>query len=126
VQQLLARHLRPGDHPAGEPVFDPRQALEACLGDRAMLERLLEAFLARLADQLPAIRKAIGQGDAQTVHQEAHAVKGAALNLHAAELAERAAAVEEAGKAGRLEEVAALLPALEAAARRFREQMPAG
>jgi two-component system sensor histidine kinase/response regulator len=106
--------------PGAPDVFEPTRALAACLGDQAMLSRLLEAFLSGLDQQLPAIRRAAEAGDARQVRQEAHAVKGAALNLHAAELAERAAEMEEAGKAGRLEEIIALLPGLEVAARRFR------
>jgi CheY-like chemotaxis protein len=101
-------------------VFEPAQALAACLGNREALGHLLAAFQSGLSKQLPAIRQAAASGDAQRVCQEAHAVKGAALNLHAAELAERAAEMEAAGKAGRLAEIAALLPALEDAARRFR------
>jgi len=101
-------------------VFEPAQALAACLGDRDTLGRLLAAFVSGLDTQLSAIRQAAASGDAQRVCQEAHAVKGAALNLHAAELAERAAELEEAGRAGRLAEISALLPGLEQARRRFR------
>jgi len=136
VQELLARYLAgrfraeatPESAAAGEPgrVFDQEQALAACLGDRAVLARLLGAFLAKLQEQLPAIRGAAGTGDAEKVRQEAHALKGAALNLHATELSEQAAALEAAGKAGRLAEASALLPRLEEAARRFRETAPAG
>ena len=136
VQELLARYLAgrfraeatPESAAAGEPgrVFDQQQALAACLGDRAVLARLLGAFLAKLQEQLPAIRGAARSGDAEKVRQEAHALKGAALNLHAAELSEQAAALEAAGKAGRLAEASALLPRLEEAARRFRETAPAG
>ncbi len=107
-------------------MFESAQALAACLGDREMLERLLTAFLSGLDQQLPAIRRAAVSGDAQRVCREAHAVKGAALNLHAAELAERAAELEAAGKAGRLADISALLPELEAAACRFRATAQVG
>ncbi len=117
VQELLARLLGGG---ARSKVFEPAQALAACLGDRQVLERLLAAFVSGLGAQLPAIRRAAASGDAQRVCQEAHAVKGAALNLHATELAERAAELEAAGRAGRLAEISALLPGMEDAARRFR------
>ncbi len=100
-------------------VFDEQKALAACLGDRGMLERLLAAFQSALGRQLPAIRQAAGGGDALRIRQEAHAVKGAALNLHAGELAERAAALEEAAQAGRLAELPALLSGLEEAVRDF-------
>jgi HPt (histidine-containing phosphotransfer) domain-containing protein len=89
-----------------------------------MLGRLLAAFLTALDVQLPAIRRAAATGDAQRICQEAHALKGAALNLHAAELAERAAELEKEGRAGRLLEISALLPGLEEAARRFRSMVP--
>jgi HPt (histidine-containing phosphotransfer) domain-containing protein len=82
-----------------------------------MLERLLAAFRSALGRQLEAIRQ--GAGEAQRVRQEAHAVKGAALNLHAGELAQRAAALERAAQAGRLAEIPELLSGLEEAARRF-------
>jgi len=133
VQALLARRLggRVRGEPAGaaagaETVFDPQQALAACLGDRAVLARLVAAFQSGLGEQLPAIRRAAASGDPARLCQEAHAVKGAALNLHAPELAGRAAALEEAGKAGRLAEVPGLVRELEAAARRFREKAAAG
>jgi two-component system sensor histidine kinase/response regulator len=101
-------------------VFEPAQALAACLGDRQALDRLLAAFLSALAAQLPAIRRAAASGDARQVCQEAHAIKGAALNLHAKELAERAAEMEAAGRGGDLEVISAMLSGLEEAARRFR------
>jgi CheY-like chemotaxis protein/HPt (histidine-containing phosphotransfer) domain-containing protein len=142
VQGLLARLLgekarAPGAGTATDPpsnagatpapeapaVFEPAQALAACLGDQALLYHLVEAFLSGLDQQLPAIRRAAEAGDARQVLQGAHAVKGAAMNLHAAELAERAAEMEEAGRADRLEEVNALLPGLEVAARRFRSNV---
>jgi HPt (histidine-containing phosphotransfer) domain-containing protein len=97
------------------------------------LERLLAAFVSGLDTQLPAIRRAAAAGDAPRVCQEAHAVKGAALNLHAKELAARAAELEAAArtaaktaaKAGRLAELEALLPRIEEAARRFRAMVGA-
>jgi two-component system sensor histidine kinase/response regulator len=101
-------------------VFEPARALAACLGDRQALDRLLAAFLSGLDAQLPAVRRAAASGDARQVCQEAHAIKGAALNLHARELAERAAELEAAGRGGQLAGIAAMLPGLEAAARRFR------
>jgi PAS domain S-box-containing protein len=137
VQELLARLLgeraraRGAEQaegsaaPAGEPaeasrVFDSAQALAACLGDRAMLGQLLAAFLSGLDRQLSAIRAAAASADLPRACQEAHALKGAALNLHAAELAECAEKLETAARQGRRQQVQALLPGLEEAGGHFR------
>jgi HPt (histidine-containing phosphotransfer) domain-containing protein len=131
VQELLGRFLAGRLRPLPEPVpraeggpvgvFDRERALGACPGSQEVLQKLLEVFLERLASPLAAIRRAAGEGDAEGLHREAHAIKGAALNLHAAELAGLASRLESEAKAGGIEPAARLVPLLEQAAGRFRE-----
>ena len=133
VQALLARHLGgrwnaepPAGAAQGSRVFDRARALEACQGSLEVLHRLSQVFLERLAAQLPALRLAAGAGDAETLRREAHAVKGAALNLHAAELAELASAMEAEAMAGRTDQAARQAAELEEAAGRFRQAVSQG
>jgi len=98
---------------AAPPVFD-RQALSARLmGDEDLLREIIAVFLEDMPKQLQALKKHIDRHDAGSAGNQAHAVKGAAANVGGMAFSAAAGEMEKAGKAGRPEEIAALMPELE-------------
>ncbi|MCP4578290.1 MAG: Hpt domain-containing protein, partial [Deltaproteobacteria bacterium] len=79
------------------------KALAEFEGDEAFLMEVLEGFIENVTSQIVNIRRAISEGDAETVRQEAHAIKGGASNLAADELSHIASKLENIGKSGSLE-----------------------
>jgi HPt (histidine-containing phosphotransfer) domain-containing protein len=81
--------------------------------DPAFLARLVETFLADCTTYMDAIRTAIEEGDAGTLMEEAHGLKGAVANLQAPSAQKAAHRLEEMGRAGELEGAEAALQSLE-------------
>jgi PAS domain S-box-containing protein len=97
----------------GPPVFD-RQALTALLmGDEDLVREIIAGFLGDMPRQIDTLKKHIAEGDAGLAGGLGHAIKGAAANVGGLALSAAAFEIENAGNAGRLEEIAALMPELE-------------
>jgi PAS domain S-box-containing protein len=103
-----------------EPM-DFARALEEFEGNRVFLTGLLEKFLENVRAQLGTIREALDRADAEILRREAHAIKGGAANLAAAELSSAAAELEKTAKSGLLGEAPCVLERLERAYRRLDE-----
>jgi PAS domain S-box-containing protein len=109
-----------GHGAAAEPM-DFARALEEFEGNREFLTGLLEKFLENVRAQLGTLREALDRADAEILRREAHAIKGGAANLAAAELSSAAAELEKTAKSGSLGEAPGGLKRLEAAYRRLDE-----
>jgi HPt (histidine-containing phosphotransfer) domain-containing protein len=103
-----------------EPM-DFARALEEFEGNREFLTGLLERFLENVRAQLGTLREALDRADAEILRREAHAIKGGAANLAAAELSSAAAELEKTAKSGLLGEAPGGLERLERAYRRLDE-----
>jgi len=103
-----------------EPM-DFARALEEFEGNREFLTGLLEKFLENVRAQLGTIREALDRADAEILRREAHAIKGGAANLAAAELSSAAAELEITAKSGSLGAAPEGLMKLERAYRRLDE-----
>ena len=103
-----------------EPM-DFARALEEFEGNREFLTGLLEKFLDNVRAQLGTLREALDRADAEILRREAHAIKGGAANLAAAELSSAAAELEKTAKSGLLGEAPGGLERLERAYRRLDE-----
>jgi len=92
-----------------------RDALENLreLGGPELLSELVEMFTHDAHTGLTALRKALEWGDADSVWQLAHSLKGSSGNLGAARVSNVCEELQRAGAAGRLEAVASLLEQLE-------------
>jgi HPt (histidine-containing phosphotransfer) domain-containing protein len=77
------------------------------------VEEIIEGFLADLPERIRALRNCIDRGSADLAGSQAHAIKGAAANVGGMALNAAAFEMEKAGRNGRLEEIAALMPELE-------------
>jgi PAS domain S-box-containing protein len=109
-----------GNMATAEPM-DFARALEEFDGNREFLTGLLEKFLENVRAQLGTIREALDRADAEILRREAHAIKGGAANLTAAELSSAAAELEKTAKSGSLGEAPEGLVKLERAYRRLDE-----
>lgn len=85
-------------------------------GDRDLQREVVRMFLEDCDARVQAIRAAVGDCDAGRLRSTAHALKGAAAYLSAPAVVEGAADLEGMGRDGTLDEAAAALERLEAAA----------
>jgi signal transduction histidine kinase/DNA-binding response OmpR family regulator len=122
VAKLLARTS--GPHHSGElaesaapaedlAVFREEALLKRLMGRKALAGKLVKLFVDDVPTQLLNLRKRIEEADAPEARRQAHTLKGAAANVSANALRAMALQAEQAAAAGRLDEVADLLPGLE-------------
>jgi signal transduction histidine kinase/CheY-like chemotaxis protein/HPt (histidine-containing phosphotransfer) domain-containing protein len=103
--------------PASGPsaVFDRDAAVATFLGRGDLVDRLLLGLVQRAETGLRALHEAAARQDTEAVRSEAHAIKGAAMNLSAGRLAETARTLERFAREGRVDEFAAAVASLQAA-----------
>ena len=94
-------------------VFDRAALLKRLAGNKGLAERLVNLFIGETPSQLCLLRKHLEDADAPSARRQAHKLKGAAATLSAGALREVAFQAEQASKAGQLNQVAKLLPAME-------------
>ncbi|MBA2343139.1 MAG: Hpt domain-containing protein, partial [Thermoleophilaceae bacterium] len=113
--QAVASNAEPGTGEGPEPILD--EAVLADLGDLEPddLGRLLSLYLEESSSQLAALRQVVGRGEAPTVEQLAHKLKGSSSAIGAARVARVGAALELQAKAGDLGGAEELLDRLESA-----------
>ncbi|MGB0671926.1 MAG: ATP-binding protein, partial [Rhodospirillales bacterium] len=88
------------DAPEPEPLssdggYDRESALARLGGRTELLDRLLDSFRNRFADAGNEIRNLLSRGALEDAERAAHTLKGAASNLSAKDIADRAAVLEE-------------------------------
>jgi PAS domain S-box-containing protein len=91
--------------------------LESIDGDTGFARELLGAFVGTADRELAAIAAAVGTGDAATVREAAHTLKGTSANLRASAAAAAAARLEIAARTGQSLELSALAGQLTAEVR---------
>ena len=79
-------------------------SLRAGVGGEAIVDRILDTFIARGGETVDAIATAVGAGDAAAAARAAHSLKGSAATVGAAAVAEIAGSIEELGRGGRTPE----------------------
>jgi HPt (histidine-containing phosphotransfer) domain-containing protein len=104
---------RPGAGRAG--LLAPQVLLAACGGDAAILEKIGQAFRARLPGQLKAVRDALRDRDAPRLREAAHQVAGV-VGAFSTVAGGVASELEDQAAQGRLEETRTLAARLEAMA----------
>jgi CheY-like chemotaxis protein len=106
----VKRTRSPAERP-GPGLLDARVLLAACGDDAAILEKLCQAFRARLPEQMAAVRDALRAPDAAGLREAAHKLTGmvAAFSTAAAGVA---SAIEDQAAAGQLQEARPLVERL--------------
>src|SRR5208282_4822012 len=79
-------------------------------GDRRLAGKMLEGFLRNAPSQLQNLRARLEDADAPGASFQAHALKGSAAAMGAEDLYAILRAMEEAGRAGKLERCSELFP----------------
>lgn len=100
------------------PVLDRDHLLEITDGDVAFERELLGTYRASVANLLARLRASLTDGELTQVIREAHALKGASLNVGAMAMGQCAGAIESAARDGdtaRVYEAARQLDARQAA-----------
>ena len=106
-----AREIRPA--PVDPAVFDRPALFDRLMDDEDLVKEIIACFLEDMPRQLQTLRGHIERRDAAAAGMQAHAIKGAAANVGGPALSAVAGGMEKAGRAGCLEEIAALVPELE-------------
>jgi PAS domain S-box-containing protein len=121
VVQALAKWLPPARTTTEpEAAFDATDLLRRLMGNKALAEKLVHAFLQDAPSHLSHLRSHLEAGDADGARRDAHTLKGAAANVSAVGLRAAALQTEQAARAGELENVRELLPRLEEQLERLR------
>jgi CheY-like chemotaxis protein len=103
-------------------LFDARVLLAACGGDDVILEKICQAFLACLPDQLRATQTAFRDGNTQGLREAAHKLSStlAAFSTIAGTVASN---LEDRAAAGQVEEYGPLVEQLETLSREIIQQL---
>jgi PAS domain S-box-containing protein len=95
------------------PPFNLKLALQRANGKPKLLRKMLLNFNRQYADAAETMRGYIGGGQSEEAHRLAHSLKGVAATLEANELADAAAAVEQAYRSGETGAVPLLVQRME-------------
>ena len=104
-------------------IFDKAAIMTRLADDEEVVQVVIRVFLKDMPRQIEALMVALQAGDAAGAGSQAHVIKGAASNVGGDALRAVAFEMEEAGRAGDLETVAARLPEMEAQFVRLAEAM---
>jgi signal transduction histidine kinase/DNA-binding response OmpR family regulator len=119
IEKWLARSKKwqpeatPDDIPTMNKVFDRTGFLDRLMGDKDLAGEILDGFLADVPLQVYEMKKALDIGDAHSIRQQAHSLKGASANVGAMALADIALQVELAGNAKDLIKASSLISELD-------------
>jgi two-component system, sensor histidine kinase and response regulator len=110
----IAPVLSDEELPGELPPFDIAAALRRANGKPKLLRKMLRGFHEKYADAVPELQAEIRAGRMGDANRLAHSLKGVAAMLEATDLANAAAAVEDALREERLENLDLLIDDLEA------------
>lgn len=94
-------------------------------GSTAYLDRAIGNFMANSVSGVEQMREAIAAGDAAALRQSSHKLAGGALNLGVTYAGEAARRIEAIADEGTVDGASELLPAVDAALARGREELAA-
>jgi PAS domain S-box-containing protein len=108
--------LRVGRNPKPSPaVFERAALLERLMDDEELVRTILLAFKMDMPLQVETLQRYLDAGDAVGAARQAHTIKGAASNLGGDVFSSLAAELEQAGRAGDLENMQLRMDELHAA-----------
>ena len=106
-----------------EPVFDERELLDRLTNDQATARAVIRIFLSQLQGQIAGLKNYAASGNTTGAAGLAHQIKGAAANVAAVAIRNKARSLEKAINRGQWEAVSVMLPELEANAGQFQKTM---
>ena len=75
IDRVVSDRPRPAER-AGPGLLDPRVLWDVCGGDAVILEKICQAFRARLPDHLAAVQDALREQDTIRLREAAHKLSG--------------------------------------------------
>lgn len=105
-----------------DTVINLEQTLETFMGQQAVVTRVIKGFLDKVETQLPLIDACLQEKAFKRLREEAHSIKGGALNLEAIRLGKTAAELERAAHEENGEVCAILIKLLHREFELFQEQ----
>ena len=106
----------------GTVIFDRAQLLERVLGDEAVANAVVEAFLSDIVCSHTALAEALANNDAAHSARICHTIKGTAANVGAQSLCDIALKLETFAKTRDFEALRSHLPELHRQLVQFQEQ----
>ena len=123
VDKWVHTPLSPNDGNAQSPAnagnqmamapMDYDLTLDEFQGDEKFLNEVLEDFIEAVKPQIQGMRRALADGDMKIIREEAHSIKGGAVNLNADNLAEIAARLEDPSSSAQGQKSVELIEVLE-------------
>ncbi len=110
-------------HEQAKIIFDRQAMLDRLMGDEGLAATVIAAFRDDMPRQVTALKELIAQGQVIQAGALGHRIKGAAANVGAEALREKASEMEMAGKGGDMEQLGRLMPELEERFDRLNEAM---
>jgi HPt (histidine-containing phosphotransfer) domain-containing protein len=83
-------------------MFDREAVLKRCMGNDALVEKLIAKFFGQVGEDLQVLGSALSDSDTAMLVLSAHRIKGAASNLSMGSLREIAAGIERNGRDGNI------------------------
>jgi len=105
--------------PEDSNAFDREGFLDRLMGDEVLAREIVRGFIEDITAQIGVVKD--WAGDVELLRGKAHGIKGACANVGAMDLSSIAAKMEEAAKAGRLEDAMAMGPRLVEGLERFKD-----
>jgi two-component system sensor histidine kinase/response regulator len=94
-------------------ILDKKGLLDRLMGDENLASKILNEFVNDVPNKLMALKEALNNGDASSVQNHAHNLKGASANVGAIALQEAAKEIEVAVGNGSMEQTAAVISKLD-------------
>jgi PAS domain S-box-containing protein len=114
IESLLPpKSQKPPKSKSKEEILNRQSMLKAFEDDRDLFKELVEIFISDYPAMLTALHDAVKNKDAETLNRTAHSLKGMLRNFQAEAAADTAFELEKRGKEKRLEDIDALIGALE-------------
>lgn len=113
----------PGPPDQDTIAFDRTAFLERLMGDEDLAKMVIAGFLEDMPKQMADLKVPIDQGDTEKAGAQAHKIKGAAANVGGVAMSAVGLEMENAGKGGDLEQLAAMMPVLEKEFERLQQAM---
>ena len=104
-------------------VFDREGLLYRLMGDKELVEEIVDDFLNQIPVNLEALKQSLNRKDAIQVAREAHIIKGSAGNVGALALQEIAIKIETAGESDDLAKAALYFSELDTQLEVFKNEL---
>ena len=135
IHEAIFRHTNKGVEPtpvtvesAAPPsqeavLFNRSELLERLGGKVELVPKFLGMFTAGVTETLLRLKNAVECSNADEIHRQAHTIKGAAANIGAPRIRNKATMIDEMAKAGELNEIVQQMKLLESEFEQFRNEI---